>query len=130
MSESGTAATSTHSCPHLTYQREENHKDEDMDAQNPHLVYDDADLTHEHTPSLVSGLQGGGNEPEVLQPDHPLMKNFQAAVKDHLNRQHNRLSEEILKLVSPTTVWIVFARSLHISIFIYHMTTHSDPSWC
>ncbi|XP_021931988.1 coiled-coil domain-containing protein 40 isoform X2 [Zootermopsis nevadensis] len=96
MSESKTAATSTHSYPHLTYRSEENH--DDVDPRNQRLAHDDKDMRHEQTPSLVSGLQGGDNEPEVLQPDHPLMKKFQVALKDHLTRQYNRLSEEILKL--------------------------------
>jgi hypothetical protein len=130
MSELRIAAISTHTSLQFTYQREDNHEDQVVDARNPQLAHDDGDLIHEQTPSLASGLQSGGNEPEVLHPDHPLMKNFQAALKDHLQRQYNRLSEEIIELVSPITICIVFTRLLYLIIFIYHLTTHSDSSWC
>jgi hypothetical protein len=107
MSESSTVespAPSTHSCSRFVFQRAENHEDdEDVDDQNPRLVHGDEVLTREQN-SATSGLlwrrQGEGNEPEVLEPDHPLMKRFQAALKNHLQRQYNRLTEEILELVS------------------------------
>ncbi|XP_049802004.1 coiled-coil domain-containing protein 40 [Schistocerca nitens] len=37
-------------------------------------------------------------EPEGLLPDHDLMKRFQIALKNHLHRQNERLSEEVLEL--------------------------------
>jgi hypothetical protein len=114
MSESGTAGTSTHSCPHLAFQSAENYEDdENANAWNPRLAYGEEDHTR------------GSDEPEVLDPDHPLLKHFQAAIKDHLNRQYNRLHEEILKLVSSVTIWIVFARSSYASIVFLHLTTHT-----
>lgn len=39
------------------------------------------------------------HEPQVLQPDNPLMIRFQAALKAHLTRQSNKLEEEIIGLV-------------------------------
>lgn len=39
---------------------------------------------------------------QILDPDDPLMKRFQDALKSHLSRIDNRLSEEIHELVSIT----------------------------
>lgn len=39
-------------------------------------------------------------EPQVLQPDNPLMTSFQEALKAHLNRQYKQLQEHICGLVS------------------------------
>ncbi|XP_068084309.1 coiled-coil domain-containing protein 40 [Anabrus simplex] len=62
----------------------------------------------EETPSsrssegAVLGLSRVDHEvPEghsVLEPDHPLMKHFQASLKVHLERQNSRLAEELLEL--------------------------------
>lgn len=107
MSDSSTGeslATSTHSCSRFVFQRAGTHEDdENMDDQNPRLVHGDEILTREQnsaTPGLLWRCQGESDEPEVLEPEHPLMKRFQAALKNHLHRQYNRLTEEILELVS------------------------------
>lgn len=107
MSESSTAespATSTHSYSRFVSQRAGNYEnDEDVDDQNPRLDHGDNILTREQnsaTPGQTWHRQGQDDEPEVLEPDHPLMLRFQAALKSHLQRQYNRLTEEILELVS------------------------------
>nr|CAD7396560.1 unnamed protein product [Timema cristinae] len=41
---------------------------------------------------------GEGDSMDLLEPKHPLMKRFQAALKSHLERQLLRLSEEVLEL--------------------------------
>nr|CAD7570180.1 unnamed protein product [Timema californicum] len=41
---------------------------------------------------------GEGDSMDLLEPKHPLMKRFQAALKAHLERQLLRLSEEVLEL--------------------------------
>jgi hypothetical protein len=73
-----------------------------VDDQNPRLDHGDNVLTHEQnsTTPVQLWLRQGEDEPEVLEPDHPLMLRFQAALKSHLQRQYNRLTEEILELVS------------------------------
>lgn len=107
MSESSTAespATSTHSCSHYVFQRAENYENgEDVDDQKPRLDHGDNVLTREQNSAIPGQFwlrQGEDDEPEVLEPDHPLMLRFQAALKNHLQRQYNRLTEEILELVS------------------------------
>lgn len=107
MSVSSTAespATSTHSCSRFVLQRAGScENDEDVVDQNPQWDHSDDVLTrvqNSATPSLLWRHQGEGEEPEVLEPDHPLMLRFQAALKNHLQRQYNRLTEEILELVS------------------------------
>jgi hypothetical protein len=106
MSESSTAespATSTHSYSRFS-QRTGNYKnDEDVDDQNPRMDHGDNVLIREQnsvTPGQTWRRQGEDDEPEVLEPDHPLMLRFQAALQNHLQRQYNRLTEEILELVS------------------------------
>jgi len=107
MSESSAAespATSAHSCSRFVFQRAGNYEnDEDVDDKNPRLDHSNNVLTREQnsvTPDQLRRRQGEDDEPEVLQPDHPLMLRFQAALKNHLQRQYNRLTEEILELVS------------------------------
>lgn len=107
MSESSTAespATSTHSCSRFVFQRAGNYENgEDVDDQNPRLDHGDNVLTCEQnsaTPGQPWSRQGEDDEPEVLKPNHPLMLRFQAALKNHLQRQYNRLTEEIHELVS------------------------------
>jgi hypothetical protein len=119
MSESGTTenpATSAQSCTRFILRREGNHENsEDNEGQDPRLDHDDKVLTHEQTselPYCVSSCQRGGDDPEVLDPDHPLMKRFQAALKNHLERQYSRLSDEVLELVSLIAVSRVLAESL------------------
>jgi hypothetical protein len=107
MSQSSTVespATSNHYCSGFVFKRAGNHEDdEDVDDHNPRLGHGDEVLTREQnsaTPDLLWRRQGEGDEPEVLEPDHLLMKRFQAALKNHLQRQYNRLTDEILELVS------------------------------
>lgn len=107
MSESSPAespATSTHSYSRFVFQRAGNYENhEDVDDQNPRLDHGDNVLTREQnsaTPGQIWRRQGEDDEPEVLEPDHPLMLRFQAALKNHLQRQYNRLTEEILEIVS------------------------------
>lgn len=106
MSESSTAespAISTHSRSRFAFQRVGNYDNgEDVDDQNPRLDHGDNVLTHEQNSATPGQLwrRQEDDEPEVLEPDHPLMLRFQAALKNHLQRQYNRLTEEILELVS------------------------------
>lgn len=39
------------------------------------------------------------NDPEILVPDHPLMKRFQDILKAHLERENQQLKEEVAELV-------------------------------
>ncbi|KAJ9573883.1 hypothetical protein L9F63_008743 [Diploptera punctata] len=48
--------------------------------------------------SRIWRRQGEGDQSEVLDPSHPLMKRFQNALRKHLERQYNRLNEEVLEL--------------------------------
>jgi hypothetical protein len=119
MSESGTTespATSSQPCTRFIFQREENHENgEDNNGQDPRLDHDDKALTHEQTselPDCVSRCRREGDDPEVLDPDHPLMKRFQTALKKNLERQYSRLSEEVLELVSSIAISRVLAESL------------------
>lgn len=105
MWESGAAESSATSS--LSCQKTGNSEDKDGDGHNSRLPQGDEVLTDVQapaTPSRFWSRQRDSDEPEVLQPDHPLMKGFQAALKDHLQRQYNRLTEEILDLVSPITM--------------------------
>jgi hypothetical protein len=123
MSESGTTespATSTQSCTRFILRREGNHENsEDNDGQDPRLDHDDKVLAHEQTselPDCVSRSQREGDDPEVLDPDHPLMKRFQAALKKHLERQYSRFSEEVLELVSLIAISRVLSESLIVRV--------------
>jgi hypothetical protein len=115
MSESGTTkspAISTQSYSRFVLRREGNH---DNGSQDPGLDHDNKVLTHEQTselPDSVSRCQQEGDNPEVLDPDHTFMKRFQAALKNHLERQYSRLSEEILELVSLIAISRVLPESL------------------
>lgn len=119
MSESGATespSTPTQSCTRIILRRERNRENsEDNVGQDPRLDHDDKVLTHEQStelPDCVSRCQREGDDPEVLDPDHPLMKGFQAALKNHLDRQYSRLSEDVLELVSLTATSRVLAESL------------------
>ncbi|XP_041363110.1 coiled-coil domain-containing protein 40-like [Gigantopelta aegis] len=48
----------------------------------------------------VESDEGSDSETDVvvLDPDHPLMKRFQAALKSHLNKQHEKISLELREL--------------------------------
>lgn len=48
------------------------------------------------------------HEPQVLQPDNPLMIRFQAALKAHLTRQSRKLEEEIIGLVGRVVLCFLF----------------------
>lgn len=52
-------------------------------------------------------------EPQVLQPDNPLMIRFQAALKAHLTRQSNKLEEEIIGLVGVVLCILFFKQYCH-----------------
>jgi hypothetical protein len=112
MSELSTAespATSTHSCSRFVFQRAGNDENgEDVDGKNPRLDHGDNVLTREQNSATLGqpwSRQGEDDEPEVLEPDHPLMLRFQAALKNHLQQQYNRLIEEIHELVSSYTIY-------------------------
>lgn len=51
--------------------------------------------------------QNNYHEPQVLQPDNPLMIRFQAALKAHLTRQSNKLEDEVIGLVG-CIVYFIF----------------------
>lgn len=110
MSESGTTesqTTSGQSCLQFILRKQGNRENGEDDGENARLEHDDEVLTHEQTcelPDRVSGCQREGDDPEVLDPDHPLMKRFQAALRNHLERQYSRLSQEVLELVSSTAI--------------------------
>lgn len=55
------------------------------------------DSSSDHEALTIS--HNTNHEPQVLQPDNPLMIRFQAALKAHLTRQRNKLEEEIIGLV-------------------------------
>ncbi|XP_069697466.1 coiled-coil domain-containing protein 40 isoform X2 [Periplaneta americana] len=61
--------------------------------------------------------QGEGDEPEVLEPDHPLMKRFQAALKVHLERQCNRIDEEVLALTAGIKNKTLESEELGVSLY-------------
>ncbi|XP_014669906.1 PREDICTED: coiled-coil domain-containing protein 40-like [Priapulus caudatus] len=46
-------------------------------------------------PSTPPGGDSGDNELVVLDPDHPLMQRFQAALRQHLQKQHDKLTMEL-----------------------------------
>ena len=52
-----------------------------------------------NTKKVFSFKQTDGNEFNILHPDDPLMQRFQDALKAHLLRMNNKLSEEIRDLV-------------------------------
>ncbi|PSN31759.1 hypothetical protein C0J52_14584 [Blattella germanica] len=92
--ESGTVASttsSTQSSPRFSFRGAE------ADCDN--LAEGDEVHTQEESPAPRFWRRlGDGDQPEVLDPDHPLMKRFQTALKSHLERQYNRLNEEVLEL--------------------------------
>jgi hypothetical protein len=111
MSESKTTeslTTSTQSCLEFIIRKQGNHENGEVeDVGNARVEHDDKVLTQEQTcelPDRVPGWQLKDDDPEVLDPDHPLMRRFQAALKNHLERQYSRLSEEVLELVSSIAI--------------------------
>ena len=87
--DSGTS--STQSSPRLSF-REAKRECENFD----HAPQGEEVSIREDT---FNRRHGEGDQPEVLDPAHPLMRRFQTALKAHLERQYYRLNEEVLELV-------------------------------
>ncbi|XP_069697468.1 coiled-coil domain-containing protein 40 isoform X4 [Periplaneta americana] len=123
MSESGEPEShdnSNRSWPRFRSDRVRNNEVDDEDSQIPQFAHGDEILPHRRNPQTPNRMwrrQGEGDEPEVLEPDHPLMKRFQAALKVHLERQCNRIDEEVLALTAGIKNKTLESEELGVSLY-------------
>ncbi|XP_023555016.1 coiled-coil domain-containing protein 40 [Octodon degus] len=91
----------------LSLSLEEHFEEEDLDAHSPEeaLLDQAQELSPEEETSVERIESEGSEEAEdegsqlvVLDPDHPLMVRFQAALKSYLNRQIDKLKLEVQEL--------------------------------
>lgn len=84
----------------------------DVQVENLSLKYDSAAPTSTQDSNKQSKSFWLGKAPiqvpNVLDPDDALMKRFQSALKEHLLRLANKLSEEILDLVRKILICNMF----------------------
>ena len=64
--------------------------------------FDDEEEDMEEEEDSGEESDDGEGEVVVLDPDHPLMKRFQKALKDHLEKQHEKVSLELRELLEAT----------------------------
>ncbi len=64
---------------------------------------DGDDMGDEDEEEEESEESDGESEMVVLDPDHPLMQRFQIALKSHLDKQNEKVTLELMELVSTSS---------------------------